>query len=193
MEQEPDRQVLKLSDAFLTSGGWLECEAVMLNINYGHNQELMEKCRRLEEYAVFVASVRKYIKMKKVSLTEAITKAMDECIENGILEDILMEQRSEVYMYILEAFDKEIYERDLKEEAIAKGLKEGRKEGAYLKLTKQVKKKLDKGKRIEEIADALEEEIQTIQKIAEELKVMWRFDEGLKDERAVIYRAVKGI
>lgn len=172
MEQEPDRQVLKLSDAFLTSGGCLECEAVMLNINYGHNQELMEKCRRLEEYAVFVASVRKYIKMKKVSLTEAITKAMDECIENGILEDILMEQRSEVYMYILEAFDKEIYERDLKEEAIAKGLKEGRKEGAYLKLTKQVKKKLDKGKRIEEIADALEEEIQTIQKIAEELKVM---------------------
>ena len=43
--------------------------------------------------------------------------------------DILSEQRAEVTMYILESFDKEIYERDLKAEAEAAGLAEGRAEG----------------------------------------------------------------
>ena len=51
LKNEPDRQVLRLSDAFQSKGGCLECEAVMLNINYGHNRELLEKCGRLEEYA----------------------------------------------------------------------------------------------------------------------------------------------
>ena len=32
----------------------------MLNINYGKNRELLENCRRLEEYSIFVAKVREY-------------------------------------------------------------------------------------------------------------------------------------
>ena len=42
--------------------GALECETVMLNINYGHNRALMEKCRCLKEYAIFVATVRENLK-----------------------------------------------------------------------------------------------------------------------------------
>ena len=57
LKNEPDRKILKLSDAFMNSGGCLECSALMVNINYGHNRELMEKCRRLEEYALFIATV----------------------------------------------------------------------------------------------------------------------------------------
>ena len=57
LKKEPDRKVLKLSDAFMNSGGCLECSAIMLNINYGNNRELMEKCRRLEEYAIFIEMV----------------------------------------------------------------------------------------------------------------------------------------
>ena len=129
LKDEPDRQVLKLSDAFQSTGGCLECKATMLNINYGKNLELMEKCKRLEEYAMFVAAVRKYALGGKMSRGEAITCAIDECIQNGILVDVLREQRTEVIMYILESFDKEIYERDLKAEAIAEGLAEGRAEG----------------------------------------------------------------
>ena len=43
---------LKLSDCFENTDNeapCLECTATMLNINYGHNQELMKHCRRLEE------------------------------------------------------------------------------------------------------------------------------------------------
>lgn len=60
-EKEPDQQLLKLSDMFQTPvfprTPALECIATMLNINYGHNKELMEKCKRLREYAVFVETV----------------------------------------------------------------------------------------------------------------------------------------
>ena len=40
---------MRLSDAFEKKDGCVECEARLLNINYGRNRELMEKCRRLEE------------------------------------------------------------------------------------------------------------------------------------------------
>ena len=96
MKEEPDRQILKLSDAFQSEGGCIECEATMLNINLGRNMELMEKCRRLEEYATFVSTVRKYTQSGDLELGEAIRQAMDECIEKGILSDILTNQRAEV-------------------------------------------------------------------------------------------------
>ena len=178
LKAELDRQVLKLSDAFQTDGGCLECEAVMLNINYGQNRELMERCRRLEEYALFVATVRKYAADKNMTLTEAITLAIDECIEKGILSDILTEQRAEVFMYILESFDKEIYERDLKAEAeaegraegIAKGIAQGIAQGAQQKLKELVQRKLAKGKTVEEIAEWLEEDIELIKELKSELE-----------------------
>lgn len=167
LKNEPDRQALKLSDAFYTEGGCLECEAIMLNINYGNNLELMEKCRRLEEYAIFVATVRKYVLNEKMSHGEAITCAIDECIQSGILVDILMKQRSEVVMYILESFDKEIYERDLRAEAIA----EGRAEGRATFLKELISKKLQKGKNVAEIAEVLEEPIEIIETLIKELNV----------------------
>ena len=53
---------------------------VMLNINYGHNQELMEKCRRLREYSQFVFIVREQKKMYE-DPEEATLRAVDICIE----------------------------------------------------------------------------------------------------------------
>ena len=162
LKNEPDRQVLKLSDAFQTEGGCMECEAVMLNINYGRNRELMKKCRRLEEYSIFVATVRKYAADKNLTLTETISLAIDECIEAGVLADILTEQRAEVTMYILESFDKEIYERDLKAEAVAEGVRE--------KLKGLIQRKLAKGNTVEEIAEWLEEDIELIKELKNELE-----------------------
>ena len=43
-----------------------------VNINYGHNRKLMEKCRRLEEYAIFVDMVRKNL-AAGAPLEEAVT------------------------------------------------------------------------------------------------------------------------
>ena len=49
------------------------------------------------------------------------------------------------------------------------GRKEGWKEGQKQILTTQVRKKIEKGKSIEQIADELEEEVSVIQQICEKL------------------------
>ena len=146
--------MLRLSDAFIKEGGCIECEARLLNINYGQNRELMEKCRRLEEYAIFIETVRKY-KKEDYSLKKAIILAIDECIEKGILLDILTKERNEVVAVVLETFNNELYEKNLKADAY--------EEGANDKLISKIKIKLSKGKSVEQIADELEETVEAIQ------------------------------
>lgn len=195
-QEEPDEQILLLSESFQESpmgrhvDGCLECEARMLNINYGHNRALMEKCKKLMEYAIFVSKVRQYTAEAPTHPERAITKAVDECISEGILEDILSNQRAEVLELVLTTFNKELYEQGLKEDAIReghkegfekghkegleeglqKGLEEGLQKGSKEHLAAQVQKKLAKNKTIGEIADALEEDIAVIRDIIEELE-----------------------
>ena len=171
-EEETDERIMRLSDALEKEGGCLECEARLLNINYGRNRELMEKCRRLEEYAIFVATVRKY-KKGNVRLVEAITRAIDECIEKGILVDILTKQRSEVLEVVLTTFNQELYEKNLKQDAYEDGRQDGISEGIgigeYNKLKEQVLKRLQKGQSAEKIADDLEESQEVVEKLVKEL------------------------
>ena len=47
----------------------------LLNINLGHNQELMEHCQKLKEYAQFVSEVRKRLD-RGVLLEEAADEAV---------------------------------------------------------------------------------------------------------------------
>ncbi|NSI66718.1 hypothetical protein G4981_15975, partial [[Ruminococcus] gnavus] len=95
----------------------LQCTAVMLNINYGHNLALMEKCQRLKEYSIFVDTVR--IQCKKTSDPKhAVTKAVDICIEKGILRDVLVKHKAEVISMVLTSFNQKAYEKDLYEEGV---------------------------------------------------------------------------
>ena len=175
-EDEPDEKILLLSEAFQKDDerkyvpGCLECEVKMLNINYGHNKELMEKCRTLEEYAIFVARLREYAKEYPNRLDIAITKAIDGCITEGILKDFLIKHKSEVLEMVLYSFDKELYEKDLKQIAYEDGEKSGIQTGEQNKLISQVQKKLAKNYSAEEIAEALEEPLETIQEIIVKLQ-----------------------
>ena len=110
---------LKLSDCFENTDNetpCLECTATMLNINYGHNQELMKHCRRLEEYSIFVQCVREYIQSEP-SVEDALEKAIDTCIHQDVLADFLKKHRAEVTNMILTTYDKDLYEKTLKEDA----------------------------------------------------------------------------
>ena len=93
----PDKVVQKLSDSFENpkdSDGF-EWTATILNINYGHNKEILLKCRVLEEYSLFVQCVRKHFANEK-DKDIAIQKAIDECINNNILRDFLTKCKAEV-------------------------------------------------------------------------------------------------
>ena len=102
-----DRIILRLSDAFVTAKekACMELEAVVLNINYGKNKKLMESCRSLMEYSYFVQKVKDYSKIHERD--EAIELAVDECIKENILKEILIKNRSEVVDMLLTEYDEE--------------------------------------------------------------------------------------
>ena len=130
-KKQPDSMELKLSDCFENTDNetpCLECTATMLNINYGHNQELMKHCRRLEEYSIFVQCVREYIQSES-SVEDALEKAIDTCINQDVLADFLKKHRAEVTNMILTTYDKDLYEKTLKENAREEGREEGLMEG----------------------------------------------------------------
>lgn len=162
-EGQPDRRMLRLSECFGDDPeAALECTAVMLNINYGHNRELMERCQRLEEYAYFVAAVRRNAK-ENDSLEEAVLLAIDECIEKNKLADILRKNRWEVVNMLLTEFNMEEYGKLERRDGYEDGRKEGREYG--IQLTKQVLKLAAQGMSAEKIAEELQVQKELVDEI----------------------------
>ncbi len=128
----PDRKELRLSDAFQqpTEQPDIEVVAHMLNINYGHNKELMERCRKLKEYAQFIDIIRHYLRENKQWSNErAISKAIDDCIQNNILRDILQKERLRVMASILSEFDEVGYKEMIRQEAYEDAYEDAYEEG----------------------------------------------------------------
>ena len=120
-----DRVELRLSNAYEHLAGEpdLECKVLMLNVNEGHNKELMEQCQTLKEYAIYVARVRKYT--SEMNLNDAVARAIDECIKEGILVEFLRKNRSEVKMVSILEYDKEWEEKKLRKAEYEAGRSEG--------------------------------------------------------------------
>ena len=57
---QPERQTLKLSDAYEKEQETpeLELTVTVYNINHGYNEEIMDACRTLKEYTMYVERVR---------------------------------------------------------------------------------------------------------------------------------------
>ena len=74
----------------------------------------------------------------------------------------------------MQAWEEKILEQEKareegRQEGHASGLREGLTQGGIQKLRKQVEKKVQKGFSVEEIAEMLVEDIETIQKLMEEI------------------------
>ena len=69
-------------------------------------RQIMESCRTLKEYSIYVERVRKY--RADMPIEQAVEKAVTECIRENILADFLKKQRAEVVaMSILEYNEEE--------------------------------------------------------------------------------------
>ena len=126
----PDEYELRLSSAFSNQDVEPAVEVVVkvININYGHNEHLMQGCGMLSQYAQFVAVTREYAN-KYDNREEAMNAAIEYCIGHGILEDILRKHRSQVLGSLLEEFDEKKYARTLREEGYEAGRTDGFLEG----------------------------------------------------------------
>ena len=171
MEEMPERSELALSSAYIrkTAEPALELKTLVININPGYNKELMERCRTLKEYMIFVSKTREYC--KTLPLEEAMGKAVDECIEEDVLREFLRKNRAEVLRVSIFEYDEEkhirLERRDAMEEGLQKGMEQGIEQGieqgVYVGLIKQIRKKMEKNKLPSDIADALEEDIVLIE------------------------------
>ena len=148
-EDQPDESWLKLSDAFLPpfkegDAPVLECRVRMLNINLGHNLPLMQDCRRLWEYSAFMDEVSRNLG-RGFSLERAVNAAMDNCIRQDILKDILLQSRSEVLLMFLTEYDEKFLLDQTFEEGRETGLEQGLKQGRKLGLEQGQKLGLEQG------------------------------------------------
>ena len=116
-----ERMEHRLSDAYETVRGEpaLELKVLVININEGHNQKLMESCQILKEYAQYVSKVRTY--KKTLNLNEAVEKAVEECIQEGILREFLLANKAEVVAMSIFEYDREWEEEILRKEEFEAG------------------------------------------------------------------------
>ena len=128
-EKKKERWENLLSEAYENQTGDpnRELRVVTLNINEGHNRELMEQCQILREYAHYVAKVRNYT--KEMELDAAVERAVNECIQEGILTEFLRMNRVEVIAMSIFEYDKEEEEKKLRKAEFEAGVAEGIEKG----------------------------------------------------------------
>ena len=126
VKSQPDRTEFLLSELFhpTTDQPALELKAVMLNINKGHNQELMNACHTLRDYSEYVARIRTY--SAEMPLTDAVEKAITECIHENILRDFLLQNRAEAKAMSIYEYDEEKTLRMFREEGYEDGERNGK-------------------------------------------------------------------
>lgn len=126
VKSQPDRTEFLLSELFhpTTDQPALELKAVMLNINKGHNQELMNACHTLRDYSEYVARIRNY--SSEMPLTDAVEKAITECIHENILRDFLLKNRAEAKAMSIYEYDEEKTLRMFREEGYEDGERNGK-------------------------------------------------------------------
>ena len=87
----------------------------------------MNRCRKLKEYATFIACIRKYQNEEK-DIRTAIDFAVEECIAGNILADILRDQRQEVTDMLLTEYNEQAHLQSEREIAIEEGKQIGAKQ-----------------------------------------------------------------
>ena len=158
----PDKQLLKLSDAFIEPSreGCFEWTATILNINYGHNKKLLSNCKTLSDYGILIKTINDY-KKKYNDINADIENAVDYCIEHDVLKDFLLERKTEAMHTLLTEYDEKKTMEYLRQDAYDDGVTEGE-----MKLmVSLICKKLSKGKSVNQIADDLEEDVSKIKEI----------------------------
>ena len=119
----------------------MECKARVMNVNSGHNAELMNKCKRLMHYSLFIARIRQNTN-NGMSVEQAIDETITYCINHDILKDVLLKNRSEVRHMLLTEFDEKKFAKSMWEEGHESGYTEGHELG-YLECRDSILKIMD--------------------------------------------------
>ncbi len=175
-EKRPEKEVLKLSDAFInrTDTPEIELTVTVYNINPDNNTQLLEKSEVLRGYMIFVNRVRENLEhQKKIAqnaseydeaayeedLEKAINEAIDYCVKHHIMEEFFRENRNEVTKSMVLDYTwerrEELIRAEEYEDGKREGLEIGRAEGERERDRFLINRWLQKGKTVAEIAEDL--------------------------------------
>ena len=159
----PENVVYRLSDMFALPSEIPALELVVhvYNVNDGYNTDIVNRSEALYGYVTLVSKVRNN-ESSGMTLFDAVSTAIKDCIKQGILVDYLMKYGSEVSNMLIQEWDwdvaKQVWQSEAateaakkaKAEGIAEGIAKGEKRG---RAEERKKMKATIAKKDAEIAD----------------------------------------
>lgn len=133
LHDRPPVEMKRLSDLFMPRQDTPNLELIVkvININIGKNDELLRDCKTLFDYMLYNDKVRTYGAV--MGIADAVERAVNECIKEGIISDFLLRNKAEVIQMSIFEYDEErelrLIREDEREMGREEGLKEGRQEG----------------------------------------------------------------
>ena len=100
-----------------------------------------------------------------MDIEAAAERTIEECIRQDILREFLTKHKAEVRKVSIFEYDQEKHIKLERKQAWEEGREAGKTEGEKLLLTKQIQKKLLRGKTPAQIADELEEDQSVIEEL----------------------------
>lgn len=119
-EPFPDKKVLRLSDAFPMEGD-AELIVTAYNITYSEQNKILQECRPLHGYSLFVHRVQEN-KVQGMALEQGILKAIKDCRADGTMADFLERHHGEVFGMVSLQWDEEKAKEFYESEARAEGI-----------------------------------------------------------------------
>ena len=129
VEERPEVELMKLSDLYEIPEEEkdLELRVLVININRGNNDRLLNACKTLKDYAEYIYRIREYAKESPIE--EAVERVITECIREGILKEFLEQNRAEAKTMSIYEYNEEEHMRMEREDAFADGHKVGFRDG----------------------------------------------------------------
>ena len=126
--QKKKRDVLSLSDAFEEKDGDLDLRVHVIDISYDEANPILKSCEPLYGYSYLVHLIQGH-KRRGDDDDTAIAKAVNECLDAGILTNFLAKNGKEVIKMFKLQWNEKDAKKYWKEEAHAQGRAEGKAEG----------------------------------------------------------------
>jgi len=120
----PEIEECKLSDLFLHPTDALELKVKVFDVRYSKTNEVIHRSKHLEGYSFLMAQISHYTKAE-FTLNEAVTKAIEDCIQKGHIVDYLKRHGSEVLSMITKNISMEEYGSIMREDGKLEGFFEG--------------------------------------------------------------------
>lgn len=176
-KEQPERTILKLSDAFQKriDEPELELMVTMLNINAGNNYKLQEQCTTLKDYISYVQKVREYA--LKMPIGEAVEQAVNECMEDNILRKFFQKYKREAIQVSILEYDEEKEMIKIRQSEFEFGVEQG----IELENIHVVRRMLEKEMESAVIAEMLELENSYI----EQIRSLMKHNEKITDSQVL--------